>query len=447
LVNISVDKITNSSYGHSGSLRIELWALAAPYYGGSVSGYITASIRTNLISGAADYLNANSYWSNITLNLPYAAPPANNSSYALFLLEYDTTCSMADNFCIVDYVNYHELQAPTVPTGLTSTAISSSQIKLDWTASSDNVGVTTYKVYRNGTLVSLLGNVTNYINSGLAASTLYSYTVSACDVWDNCSAQSSATLVRTSAPPDTQAPTVPTGLKATAVSSTNINLAWAAATDNVGVTAYKVFSGNNLVATLGNVTSTTRTNTPSTTYSYTVSACDAAGNCSAKSTIASATTPASPDSQPPTVPTGLTATAVNGSQINLFWVAATDNVGVTAYKVYSSDGQVATLGNVTSYSHTNLRISTSYSYTVAACDASGNCSAVSSPVSATTTANTIPTKPGDCDNSGTVTIAEVQSAINMFLGVKAAATCVDQDGGGGVSIAEVQKVINGFLGL
>ena len=448
LVNINIDKITNSSNGHSGSLRIELWALAAPYFGGSVSGYITASIRTNLITGAADYLPANSNWPNITLNRPYTAPPPNNPSYALFLLEYDSVnCSMADNFCIAAYLNYHESEVPTVPNGLTSTAISSSQISLAWGASSDNVGVTTYKIYRNGILVSLLGNVTSYIDGGLASSTLYSYTVSACDVWDNCSAQSSATSVRTSAPPDTQAPTVPTGLKATAVSSTSINLAWTAAVDNVGVTAYKVFSGNNLVATLGNVTSTSRTNTPSTTYSYTVSACDAAGNCSAKSTIASATTPASPDSQPPTVPTGLTATAVSSSQINLSWAAATDNVGVTAYKVYSSDGQVATLGNVTSYSHTNLRISTSYSYTVAACDASGNCSAVSSPASATTTANTIPTKPGDCDNSGTVTIAEVQSGINMFLGLKAAEACVDQDGVGGVSIAEVQKVINSFLGL
>ena len=56
-------------------------------------------------------------------------------------------------------------------------------------------------------------------------------------------------------------------------------------------------------------------------------------------------------------------------------------------------------------------------------------------------------KPGDCDNSGTVTIAEVQYAINMFLGLKSAEACVDQDGSGGVSIAEVQKVINGFLGL
>jgi hypothetical protein len=57
------------------------------------------------------------------------------------------------------------------------------------------------------------------------------------------------------------------------------------------------------------------------------------------------------------------------------------------------------------------------------------------------------TKPGDCDNSGTVTIAEVQSAINMFLGLKTVEACVNQDGVGGVSIAEVQKTINSFLGL
>jgi hypothetical protein len=56
-------------------------------------------------------------------------------------------------------------------------------------------------------------------------------------------------------------------------------------------------------------------------------------------------------------------------------------------------------------------------------------------------------KAGDCDNSGTVTIAEVQSAINMFLGLKTVEACVNQDGVGGVSIAEVQKVINSFLGL
>jgi hypothetical protein len=56
-------------------------------------------------------------------------------------------------------------------------------------------------------------------------------------------------------------------------------------------------------------------------------------------------------------------------------------------------------------------------------------------------------KPGDCTTDGTVTITEVQSAINMFLGLKTVESCVDLDGANGVSIAEVQKVINSFWGL
>jgi photosystem II stability/assembly factor-like uncharacterized protein len=56
-------------------------------------------------------------------------------------------------------------------------------------------------------------------------------------------------------------------------------------------------------------------------------------------------------------------------------------------------------------------------------------------------------KPGDCDGNGTVTIAEVQSAINMFLGLKPVQACVDLDNSGVVTISEVQKVINAFLGL
>jgi len=59
----------------------------------------------------------------------------------------------------------------------------------------------------------------------------------------------------------------------------------------------------------------------------------------------------------------------------------------------------------------------------------------------------VTSKAGDSDGDGAVSIAEVQSAINMFLGLKAAEGYVDQDGDGGVSIAEVQKVINSFLGL
>src|SRR3990167_5428984 len=70
--------------------------------------------------------------------------------------------------------------APTTPTNLSATAVSSSQINLSWTASTDNVGVTGYDIYRNGTLLTSV-TTPSYSNTGLTASTLYSYTVRAKD--------------------------------------------------------------------------------------------------------------------------------------------------------------------------------------------------------------------------------------------------------------------------
>ena len=92
---------------------------------------------------------------------------------------------------------------------------------------------------------------------------------------------------------------------------------------------------------------------------------------------------APPDTTPPSVPTGLTATAVSSSQINLAWNASTDNVGVTGYRVYRGGTQIASVSSTT-YSDTGLTPSTTYSYTVAAFDAAGNVSAQSSPATATT---------------------------------------------------------------
>jgi len=74
---------------------------------------------------------------------------------------------------------------PSTPTGLLASAVSSSQINLSWTASTDNVGVTGYRVYRAGTLLATLAAVTSYQNTGLAASTSYSYTVQAVDAAGN----------------------------------------------------------------------------------------------------------------------------------------------------------------------------------------------------------------------------------------------------------------------
>ena len=88
---------------------------------------------------------------------------------------------------------------PSTPAGLTATAVSSSQINLSWTASTDNVGVTGYKIFRDGVQVGT--SATNsFSNTGLAASTVYSYTVSANDAaGNNCARQPRLVLLRLSA--------------------------------------------------------------------------------------------------------------------------------------------------------------------------------------------------------------------------------------------------------
>ncbi|MEU1469004.1 glycoside hydrolase family 6 protein [Streptomyces sp. NPDC005761] len=92
----------------------------------------------------------------------------------------------------------NDTQAPTAPTGVTSTAKTSSSVSLSWTASTDNTAVTGYDVFRGGVKVGS-STTTSYTDSGLSASTAYSYTVKAKDAAGNVSAASSALSVTTSA--------------------------------------------------------------------------------------------------------------------------------------------------------------------------------------------------------------------------------------------------------
>src|SRR5213079_2714214 len=242
-----------------------------------------------------------------------------------------------------------DTQAPTAPTNLSATAVSWSQINLSWTASTDDVGVTGYPVERcqgaGCTSFAPVGTAAGptYSDTGLAANMSYSYRVRATDAAGNPSGYSNVASATTPAT-DTQAPTAPTNLSATAVSWSQINLSWTASTDNVGVTGYPVErcqgAGCTSFAPVGTAAGPTYSDTglaANTSYSYRVRATDAAGNPSGYSNVASATTPAT-DTQAPTAPTNLSATAVSWSQINLSWTASTDNVGVTAYPVERCQG-------------------------------------------------------------------------------------------------------------
>jgi YD repeat-containing protein len=193
---------------------------------------------------------------------------------------------------------------PTTPTGLTSSAASSSQINLSWSASTDNVGVTGYIIQRcSGANCSDFAEIgtsttTSYSDSGLTASTSYSYQVQATDAVGNLSGFSSPSTATTQASGGGNTPpTAPGGLSASATSSSQISLSWTASTDSTGVSGYLVErcqgAGCATFSQVGTSTSTGYTDAgliPVTSYSYRVRAADAAGNISDYSSIASATT-------------------------------------------------------------------------------------------------------------------------------------------------------------
>ena len=140
--------------------------------------------------------------------------------------------------------------APSAPTNLNATALSSTRVDLAWTAATDNQAVTGYQVNRNGSLIATIGVQTTYTDLTATAGTSYSYAVVAFDAAGNLSAPSNTATVTTPSP-DTTAPTVPTGLSATAASATEVDLGWTASSDDTGVAGYGVYRDGVHLADVG----------------------------------------------------------------------------------------------------------------------------------------------------------------------------------------------------
>lgn len=232
---------------------------------------------------------------------------------------------------------------PTAPSGLTATG-GIGQADLSWTAGTDNVGVARYDVYRSTTagfvagpstqVAQVAGTSTTYHDSGLAAGTYY-YQVKSEDAAANISPASNEASAAASV--DSVAPSAPTGLVATGGAG-QVALSWTAATDNVGVTRYNVRRDG---APVGTATGTTFTDSPlaAGTYSYTVTAQDAAGNVSAPSDSATATVPSGPrpitvdklvSAHQSTAASSVTATGVTTTGSNELLLAFLSSDGPTA---------------------------------------------------------------------------------------------------------------------
>ena len=271
--------------------------------------------------------------------------------------------------------------APSAPTNLAASAISTTSFTLTWAAAFDNMAVTGYDVYQNGVFVGST-NALSYGVSGLASGTAYTMTVKARDADGNTSAASAPLVVTTST--DGQAPSVPTGLVASNLGATGFTLTWSASTDNIGVTGYDIFKGGVLLGTSTTPGYTVTGLAPLTTYSMTVKARDAVGNISAASAVLSVTTTA--DTTAPAAPTGLAAASLATTGFTLNWSAATDNIGVTGYDIFKDGLQIGSSATL-SYAVSGLAPLTAYSMTVKAKDAAGNVSTASTAISVTTTAD------------------------------------------------------------
>ena len=270
---------------------------------------------------------------------------------------------------------------PSAPSGFTLDP-SSSSIVLSWNASTDNVAVIGYYIYRNGGKLIFQNtlNGTTYTDTNLTPGATYTYQVGAYDAAGNITRSNilSATTIF-----DVTAPTPPRYLTAKTISSNEIDLQWGPATDNVGVGSYSIYRNNNYVATvLSSTPSYADTGlSPNTLYSYQVVAGDIVGNPSQPSVPAAATTQP-PDLTPPSIPSNLRGVSPSTNEVDLSWSASTDNVGVAGYYIYRDGNQIGGTAS-TSFVDLYLATNTTYLYAVKAYDAAGNISPQSS-IGATT---------------------------------------------------------------
>ncbi|MGP8324046.1 MAG: DUF2341 domain-containing protein, partial [Methanosarcinaceae archaeon] len=143
-------------------------------------------------------------------------------------------CAPIDGLCDTGYccsvTCSEDTTAPSVPTNLSATALSMTEIDLSWTTSIDDMDVTGYKIYRDSVEIDTTTNTT-YSDIGLSQSTTYTYTVSAYDAIPNTSAQSSSAQATTE-DPDIIAPANINNLSVSSCTSISCVLSWTAPGDN-----------------------------------------------------------------------------------------------------------------------------------------------------------------------------------------------------------------------
>ena len=188
-------------------------------------------------------------------------------------------------------VNTVGFNLPTIPQNLTAFVINANRIDLNWEISTDNIGIVGYNIYRNGIIIDNV-IMNNYSDVNISPNINYNYTVTASDDDGHESGHSNTVSAMTS---DGIPPSIPQNLEALTISSTTIELEWEKSTDNIGVIGYDVYRDFNYIASvigeISNFVSYTDIGLiPSTLYTYSIVAWDAANNKSGYSDLLSVTT-------------------------------------------------------------------------------------------------------------------------------------------------------------
>ncbi|MCA6741886.1 fibronectin type III domain-containing protein [Enterococcus durans] len=283
-----------------------------------------------------------------------------------------------------------DLESPSIPQNLLVESVTSDTVSLSWDASTDNIGVAGYRVYRDKQLVQEVQGE-QFTDTGLTEDTEYTYEVRAFDIAGNQSEASNEVFARTSVSVDDEAPTIPLNLKVENVTTDTVSLSWGASTDNIGVAGYRVYRDKQLVQEVQGEQFTDTGLTEDAEYTYEVRAFDAAGNQSEVSNRINVRTKGIVDHKPPTTPMNVRATVVTENKVTLLWEASSDESGIRSYQVYRNSILVGSLpGDTLSYTDTNLSEKTKYYYTITACDHAGNVSVASKALLITTKGTTLP---------------------------------------------------------
>ena len=266
------------------------------------------------------------------------------------------------------------------PTNITENAMT-----LSWSAGTDNVAVTNYKIYKNGVFEAQVGNLLTYEVTGLAPNTNYNFHITALDAAGQESVNSNTVQATTLQSIDTEVPVVGILSNPTNITQNSMTLGWSAGTDNVAVTNYKIYKNGVFEAQVGNLLTYEVTGlAPNTNYNFHITALDAAGLESVNSNTVQATTLQSIDTEVPVVGILSNPTNITQNSMTLGWSAGTDNVAVTNYKIYKNGVFEAQVGNLLTYEVTGLAPNTNYNFHITALDAAGLESVKSNTVQATT---------------------------------------------------------------